>query len=84
MRALFSMPTPEKPIWSEWVKEIGRHVEQNKKDQIYLVGHSLGVPAILRYLERTKSKNVKGAVLVSGPIYKTKKKAINNFFKNVF
>jgi hypothetical protein len=79
-----SMPTPEKPIWSEWVKEIGRHVEQNKKDQIYLVGHSLGVPAILRYLERTKSKNVKGAVLVSGPIYKTKKKAINNFFKTSF
>jgi predicted alpha/beta hydrolase family esterase len=36
-----AMPHPENPICSEWVGEIGRHVIQNKQDDIYLVGHSL-------------------------------------------
>ena len=66
------------------MKEIARHVERNKKDQIYLVGHSLGVPAILRYLEKTKSKNIKGTVLVSGPISKVGGKKVANFLMKPF
>lgn len=73
------MPTPNNPKWREWVEEIARHVDGNKRDRIYLVGHSLGVPAILRFLENTSAKNVVGAVLVSGPIYKTSKKKVANF-----
>ncbi|MBI4599005.1 alpha/beta hydrolase, partial [Candidatus Uhrbacteria bacterium] len=46
-----SMPMPENPVCDEWVGEISRHIERNSDDKIYLVGHSLGVPAILRYLE---------------------------------
>lgn len=62
-----SMPNPEEPICFEWVEEIARHVERNKNDEIYLVGHSLGVPAILRYLEKPESQTIAGSILVSGP-----------------
>ncbi|MFA6006789.1 MAG: alpha/beta hydrolase [Candidatus Paceibacterota bacterium] len=64
------MPSPEKPICKDWLAMIDYCIGKPNKDT-YLVGHSLGVPAILRYLEKTKVK-IGGAVLVSGPI-KTKK-----------
>jgi len=38
-----SMPTSENPICKEWVDEISRHIERNSGDDIYLVGHFLGV-----------------------------------------
>lgn len=78
-----AMPNPAKPVPAEWVKEIARHVEVNKQDQIYLVGHSLGVPAILHYMQRTKSK-IAGLVLVSGPILVPKKKKIVAFVTKAF
>jgi predicted alpha/beta hydrolase family esterase len=78
------MPTPNDPVPSEWVAEIARVVERDSRDQIYLVGHSLGVPAILRFLETTNATNVKGAVLVSGPIYKNDKKKVYQFLENGF
>ncbi len=61
------MPTPENPVKEEWVKTITNAVDK-PIEEIFLVGHSLGVPAILRYLE-SLSVGVKigGAVLVSGP-----------------
>lgn len=62
-----SMPTPEKPIVREWIEEIVRYVKRNQKDQIILVGHSLGVPAILRFLQNYKGKKIEKAILVSGP-----------------
>jgi predicted alpha/beta hydrolase family esterase len=77
------MPTPEAPAQQEWVDEIERILEMNKNDEIYLVGHSLGSTAILRYLENTSS-NIAGVVLVSGPIIKTMNRKINNFFKTPF
>lgn len=80
-----SMPNPKAPIRVEWVEEIARHVERNKNDNIYLVGHSLGVPAILRYLELVEAKsNVDGAVLVSGPCEKTRNEKIDNFLDKPF
>jgi len=79
-----AMPTPEKPILSEWIEEISRLVAACKKDEIYLVGHSLGVPTILHYLENTKAKNIKGAVLISGPIFKTTKKELIHFLDEPF
>src|SRR3989344_7039050 len=62
-----SMPNSQNPVCSEWIKEIERHVEINKDQEIYLVGHSLGVTAILRYLEAKQTGHpIAGAVLVSG------------------
>ncbi len=62
------MPTPNDPIKAEWVKSITYAVQNSKEDQVFLVGHSLGVPAILRYLESlSENQKISGAVLISGP-----------------
>ena len=62
------MPTPDVPIKSEWVNTINEAIGI-PDEKIFLIGHSLGVPAILRYLETLdKDAKVGGAVLVSGPI----------------
>ncbi|MFA5854665.1 MAG: alpha/beta fold hydrolase [Patescibacteria group bacterium] len=64
-----SMPSPEAPEVDAWVAEIARYAERDAQDELYLVGHSLGVPAILRFLERApEHMRIAGAVLVSGPI----------------
>ena len=64
------MPNPLEPKKEEWVNLISQFCS-NPGDEIYLVGHSLGVPAILRYLEAIdENKKIMGAVLVSGPIKK--------------
>jgi len=63
------MPNPKKPIVLEWIKEIDQAVNNAPEDEIFLVGHSLGATAILKYLESTKdSKKISGVVLVSGLI----------------
>ena len=79
-----AMPTPNKPVPAEWVQEIKRHVVNNQRDQIYLIGHSLGVPAILRFLADANIKNVKGIILVSGPAFKTTKRQVAAFLKEPF
>jgi uncharacterized protein len=61
------MPTPDTPIKEEWVKEI-EHGVGFPNENIFLVGHSLGVPAILQYLQNLPNgARVGGVVLVSGP-----------------
>jgi uncharacterized protein len=64
------MPKPNQPIRKEWVAEIAKNINQNKEDNIYLVGHSLGVPAILHYLQNSDARPISGSVLVSGPFVK--------------
>lgn len=81
------MPTPEKPDKDEWVKTI-RDAVGSPSDEIFLVGHSLGVPAILRYLETLKrNEKIGGAVLVSGPVFEIKKEGkedVNKFINKKF
>ncbi len=64
------MPTPEFPVKDEWVKKISEEVK-SPNEEIFLVGHSLGVPAILRYLETLpKGSKIGGSIFVSGPVFK--------------
>ncbi len=81
-----AMPNPEDPLCVEWVKEISRHIERNPENEIYLVGHSLGVPAILHCLEDLPdgSPIILGAVLVSGPSEKNENRKIENFLNKPF
>lgn len=80
-----AMPDPNNPVCDDWLEEIGRHVERDPDDEIYLVGHSLGSPAILRYLELCdKATNVKGAVLVSCPSEKNDNRKIDSFLEAPF
>lgn len=78
------MPEPDNPVLEEWIEEISRQVEKCKDDEIYLVGHSLGVTAILRFLEETKMNNVYGSVFVSGVSEKIGNLKIDSFMKNDF
>lgn len=81
------MPSPEVPIKEEWIKTITDAVKTPNKE-IFLVGHSLGVPAILRYLETLSvGQKIGGAVLVSGPpfiIQKNGYECVNKFLENSF
>ena len=77
------MPHPEYPSVAGWLDEIERHVRINEDDEIYLVGHSLGVPSILLFLESSEVK-IKGAVLVSGPLELTNNEKVNPFLENGF
>lgn len=61
-----AMPSPEHPQRDEWVRHISLAVGHPDRDT-FLVGHSLGCIAILRYLETlAEGERIGGAVLVSG------------------
>ncbi len=71
---LLSMPNSNFPKEKEWVKTIKNAVGEPTPDT-FLIGHSLGGPAVLRYLESLPlSSKIGGIVLVSSP----KKIAIKN------
>ena len=63
--------------------EIAR-LHTDPDEPIFLVGHSLGVPAILRYLEAASTLPIAGAVLVSGPSEPNGNTAIDNFLEAPF
>ncbi len=77
------MPKPDFPRKEEWVEEINRAVG-TPTESIFLVGHSLGVPAILHYIQSLpEGVTIGGAVLVSGPYHNTEdeyKVALESFF----
>ena len=79
-----AMPDPANPICDEWVDEVARHVNRDKNDEMYLVGHSLGVPTILRYLEQLKTITIQGAVLVSGSSEKNNNRKMDSFLERSF
>lgn len=60
------MPTPDKPKMQEWVGAIDELVGEASEECVF-IGHSLGVIAILRYIEQLpENVNIGGAVLVAG------------------
>lgn len=86
------MPDPYNPKKEAWVQAISNAVNTFTEDEIVLVGHSLGVPAILRYLEtRKENQKIGGAVLISGPCSlldidnkESKLRRIDNFLDTPF
>lgn len=83
---------PQHPIREEWMEEIGRQVNRSKGDEVYLIGHSLGVAAILNYLESAELEQpIAGAFLVAGPYealetenLTSRIRRIDNFFPHPF
>lgn len=64
-----AMPNPHTPQASEWVSCISDAIGTPTSSD-YLVGHSLGVIAILRYLEQlAPGQEIGGAVFVAGFSY---------------
>lgn len=74
------MPKPDFPVMGEWVGALAKLVGKPDGDT-YLVGHSLGVVCVLRYLETLGAKEkIGGAVLVAGLAMDTGIPEIKNFF----
>ncbi len=73
-----AMPHTEAPQLSEWLPYLQEVVGEPTSD-VYLVGHSLGCIAILKYLE-TINTQVGGAILVSGFAEPIHFMELNNFF----
>jgi methionine--tRNA ligase beta chain len=66
MVQLLAMPNTDNPIINEWVGALISAVGKADKNT-YLVGHSLGCQAILRYAEQLpKSESLGGVLLVAG------------------
>lgn len=79
-----AMPKPNEPKSDEWTEEIVRAVGE-PNIHIFIVGHSLGVPAILNYLQKLpEGPQVGGVVLVSGPAHKNDNRKIDSFFEVPF
>lgn len=78
------MPDTDNPKMSAWVGHLTKTVG-NPDGDCYLVGHSLGCIAILRYLETLKKREkVGGSVLVAGFSDGLGIEQIENFFEKPF
>jgi len=74
------MPHADKPIMSEWLLHL-QEIIGEPDENTFLVGHSLGVIAILRYLESLPAdKKIGGAVLVAGFPEPIAYEELNSFF----
>lgn len=61
------MPDSKKPVVSRWIEEISHAINNSPEDEIFLVGHSLGATAVLKYLESIpEDKKISGVLLISG------------------
>jgi uncharacterized protein len=61
------MPEAKKPVASRWIEEITHAVNNSPQDEIFLIGHSLGATAVMKYLESiAENKKIAGTILVSG------------------
>lgn len=77
-----AMPNAYHPKMSEWIDLIKETVDSPNED-IYFVGHSLGVIAILRYLESLEDGEVVGGViLVAGFSESIGNEELKSFFES--
>ncbi|WP_169784484.1 RBBP9/YdeN family alpha/beta hydrolase [Campylobacter curvus] len=62
---IIKMPTPATPKLEEWLEVLSNSI--NFDDEVYLVGHSLGCPTILNFLQGPAAKaQISGVLLVNG------------------
>lgn len=76
-----SLPMPEPaegdPICNDWVNFLNQVIGSD--EDIYLVGHSLGARAVLKFLESSEKK-IKRAVIVSGRFGKPRSGILGSFY----
>jgi len=82
-----AMPNTKHPKMNKWVKHL-KSVIGTPSDNTVLVGHSLGVITILRYLETLKAgERIGGAIFVAGFSsdlnYEGYKGELSSFFKTL-
>ncbi len=81
---ILAMPTPNEPNMETWVSTLKEAVGE-PSEALYLVGHSIGVATILRYLESLEEeKKIGGAVFVAGYTDDLGYKELSSFFSEPF
>lgn len=76
-----AMPNTNHPNYKEWLDFL-QEIIKNPGENTYLVGHSLGVIAILRYLESlSEGLKISGAILVAGFPEPIGFKELDSFFQ---
>lgn len=72
------MPGGETPNCEDWIETIKKEI--GPKDEVYLVGHSLGARGVLRYLEKVTGNAIKGVVIVAGRFGKPESQGLESFY----
>lgn len=81
---VLAMPTPDEPSRETWVEALKEAVGE-PTEELYLVGHSIGVATILRFLESLdEGKKIGGAVFVAGYTDDLGYKELSSFFTEPF
>ena len=76
-----AFPETELPQQSRWIPYLAAQIGQ-LDDELFLIGHSVGCVAIMRYLETLpENQRVGGVVLVAGYTDDLKYKELENFFQ---
>jgi len=75
-----NMPNTMHPKMEEWLGHL-KKVIKSPDENTYLIGHSLGVITILRFLEQLEDQKIGGAVLVAGFSEPIGYDEINSFFQ---
>jgi len=76
-----AMPNTDNPKLSEWLPALKNAIGQ-PDEELYLIGHSLGCAAIMRYLESlSDGKKIGGVVFVAGFDKNVGYDEIQSFFK---
>lgn len=60
-----TLPNADSPAKSEWLESINQILKNIEPEFLTIVGHSLGVPAALQYIQ-DQNKKIKGLISVSG------------------
>ncbi len=73
------LPNPEKPDPDEWIKTLLESMPIVKDDTI-IIGHSLGAPTALRYLEAAEVGSTPKACILISPPWNIKSDVFSGFF----
>lgn len=77
------MPNSSEPVATEWV-DFMNYVIGEPNEDIYIVGHSLGGPAVFRYLESLKEDSKIGGVLLVAPFFEPlDKENLNSGYRKI-
>lgn len=75
---LLQMPGGDDPECEEWLDVLRDKIDF--KDEIYLIGHSLGARAVLRFLEEDHENQAQGVIIVSGRFGSPKSDVLHSFY----
>ena len=75
-----AMPNPANPKMDKWIKIIHETVGKPDENKI-IIGHSLGVMAVIRYLETLKDDEKVGGIILVAGFLENQYSEVDSFYK---